>query len=82
MNLTHEEVAKKYIKDPASYIDNYKIVKYKDIKYYIGDTLLIRNHDGINDDFICKLLRIIRPIKTDLNKVLAFLEVQWYISLR
>jgi len=59
-------------------VDTYKLVKYKGNIYHLEDTLLIRNEADVNSDFICRLLRIIRPLKPESLKVLAFLEVQWF----
>jgi hypothetical protein len=73
----YQDLVQKYIKDPTSFIDNYKVLKYRDIKYYINADLLVRNEADVNNDFICKLIRIIRPNKLENNKILAFLEVQW-----
>ena len=73
---SYEEIHKAYLSDPSSFVDTYKVVKYKGNIYHIEDKLLIRNEADANSDFICKLLRIIRPLKETL-KMLAFLEVQW-----
>jgi len=74
---TYEEFARKCLKDPSAYIDTYKVVKFRNVKYRVNDTLLILNEEDANNDFICTLLRIIKPVKYDEKKVLAFLEVQW-----
>jgi hypothetical protein len=60
LNSSHEDMARRYNKDPSQFVDNYKLLKFKDAKYGIGDAVLIRNQDNIADDFICKLLKIIR----------------------
>jgi hypothetical protein len=75
---SYDEIHKAYLSDPNSFVDTYKIVKYKGNIYHIAENLLIRNEADANNDFICKLLRIIRPLKPESLKVLAFLEVQWY----
>ena len=72
-----EELKAEYVNDPEAYIDTYQSLKYKDYMYKIGDILLIKNESDAVNDFVCKLNRIIRPVKLDSSKVLAFLEVQW-----
>jgi len=73
----NEELKNEYTNDPAAYVDTYEFLKYKDYTYKLNDNLAIRNEADFNNDFVCKLTRIIRPKELDTSKVLAFLEVQW-----
>lgn len=73
----YEDVFKKYSKDPNSFIDTYKIVKYQNIQYKINDTLLVRNEDDASNDFIGMLLKIVKVKPSEGRKTIAFLEVQW-----
>ena len=57
---SYEEIHNAYLNDPNSFIDTNKVVKYKGNSYHIEDKLLIRNEADTNNDFIGKLLRIIR----------------------
>lgn len=72
-----DEIKKKYMHDPALYDDHFKVVKYKNYKYNLNDCIMICNEADAYNDFICKLIRIIKPAKYEPNGVLAFLEVQW-----
>ncbi len=74
---SYEEIKKNYMSNPQDYVDSYKVVKFKNIKYKLNACMLVRNESDAENDFVCKLLRIIRPNKADAKKILAFLEVQW-----
>jgi len=74
----NDELKNEYNNDPSAYVDSYEFLKYKENTYKINDTLAIRNEADFNNDFVCKLTRIIRPRDLESSKVLAFLEVQWY----
>ena len=74
---SYEEIKRNYMSDPMDYIDNYRAVKYKNYKYLLGTCLLVKNEADADNDFICKLIKIIKPKKVDSKKILAFLEVQW-----
>ncbi len=73
----NDELKNEYTNDPAAYVDTYEFLKYKDYTYKLNDTLAIRNEADFNNDFVCKLTRIIRPKDLETSKVLSFLEVQW-----
>lgn len=72
-----EEIQKKYMSDPSMYTDRFKAVKYKDYIYKLNACMMIRNEADAYNDFICKLVRIMKPTKIDPKGILAFLEVQW-----
>ena len=74
---SYEEFKQTYMSDPSHYADNYKVVKYRNYRYKLNTCMLIRNEADAENDFVCKLIRIIKPKKLDENRVLAFLEVQW-----
>jgi len=74
---SYEEIKKNYMSDPQDYVDTFKVVKFKSIKYKLNACMLVRNESDVENDFVCRLLRIIRPNKVDAKKILAFLEVQW-----
>ena len=71
---SYEEIKKNYMSDPQDYVDTFKVVKFKNIKYKLGACMLVRNESDVENDFVCKLLRIIRPNKVDAKKIFAFLE--------
>jgi len=75
---SYDEIRKNYMSDAQDYVDTFKMVKFKNIKYSLNSCMLVRNETDVENDFVCKLLRIIRPKKVDAKKILAFLEVQWY----
>lgn len=74
---SYQEIIKIYMSDPVLYVDSFKAIKYKNYKYRLESYLLIRNEADANNDFVCKLLRIIKPNQVNEKKILAFLEVQW-----
>ena len=70
-----ETFIRKCLKDKTSYQDSYKKFKFKNSIYNIGDAILVKNDGDPLNDFVGKLLRILRPKKMDSNKIVAFLEV-------
>jgi len=74
---SYEGISKDYLENTNLYIDTYKKLKYKGFSYSVNDTLLVKNELDPNNDYICKLIKIIRPIKLEPDKILSFLEVQW-----
>lgn len=71
-------VVKLLLSDPTKYNDTYTGIKYKNTIYRVKDNLMIENDGDPDNDYICKLLRVIRPKDPDEFKILAVLEVQWY----
>lgn len=76
-SVSFDEGVKYYMSDPSRYIDTFKAVKYKDKKYNLGDDMLIKNEGDPYSDFVCRLVRVIKPAKRDNRGILAFLEIQW-----
>ena len=72
---SNSELLKKFLKELSSYEDKFTVIKYNNHKYRLHTALLVKNE--MNNVHICKLIRIIRPIKVNSNKILAFLEVEW-----
>lgn len=70
----YEELKARFLSDPAKYKE-YKGLKYKGHKYYLGDGLFILNEEDASNDFIGKLLKIYRYDEPD--RILVFIEVQW-----
>lgn len=76
-NLSNINLKKAFLDDPTKYNDTFTGVKYKNTTYRINDNLLVRNEEDPENDFICKLLRVIRPNNPEDVKLIAVLEVQW-----
>ena len=76
-DLSIMNLKKAFLNDPSKYNDTFTGVKYKNTTYRINDNLLVRNESDPENDFLCKLLRVIRPNNPEDVKLLAVLEVQW-----
>ncbi len=62
-------------RDPNRYKE-YKKLKYKDTIYEINENIMISNADDSSNDFIGKLIRIMR---IDAEKILTLIEIQWLL---
>ena len=71
-------VVKLLLSDPSKYNDTYTGIKYKNTVYRVKDNLLIRNDADPENDFVCKMVRVIRPNNIEEYMILAVLEIQWY----
>lgn len=58
---TADNFMKKFLKDSNAYWDHYTSLKFKNVVYHKGDAVLVRNDGEVMNDFIGKILRIIRP---------------------
>lgn len=72
------QIKKLLLNEPYKFNDTYTGIKYKNTVYRLYDNLLIKNESDSENDFLGRLIRIIRANDPEEINFLAILEVQWY----